>query len=254
MQYIDDAEFQINIDLDQGARISSLIWRDMQFTLPSTSSPIDSGWYAMAPWAGRIPDGLIALSDGTEFQLPTNIVPPHAIDGFAMTSSWQEIGPGRSLLHLPKPYGGATVEQTIEVLDDAIRWSLEYDAGGCDLPAWLGLHPWFARDLDRGSSVELDFGAAKMFKRDSEGITTSELVSPTQEPWDDTFVEIRGTPALIWEDAARIDIESDAPCWAINTEGSDGICVAPQTAPPNAANLGIRGEYYLEALFIFSQG
>jgi aldose 1-epimerase len=50
-------------------------------------------------------------------------------------------------LHLPSPYGDATVEQKIEVLDDAIRWSLEYEPNGCDLPAWLGFHPWFARDL-----------------------------------------------------------------------------------------------------------
>ena len=50
VQFIDDAEFQINIDLDQGARISSLIWRDMQFAVPFRGSPLTYGWYAMAPW------------------------------------------------------------------------------------------------------------------------------------------------------------------------------------------------------------
>jgi aldose 1-epimerase len=57
---------------------------------------------------------------------------------------------------------------------------------------------------------------------------------------------------LIWEDAARIDIESDAPWWVVYTEDADAVCVEPQTAPPDAANLGIRGEHYLEALFVFS--
>ena len=33
MQFIDDAEFQIAIDLDQGARIASLKWRDMEFSV-----------------------------------------------------------------------------------------------------------------------------------------------------------------------------------------------------------------------------
>jgi aldose 1-epimerase len=179
-------------------------------------------------------------------------MPPHAIHGFGFVSSWQEIGPGRSLLHLPKPYGSATVEQKVEVLDDAIRWSLEYDAGDCDLPAWLGFHPWFPRELDRGGQLELEFSAEKMLKRDSEGIATSELIAPGREPWDDAFTGIRGTPALIWEDAARIDIESDAPWWVVYTEDSDAICVEPQTAPPDAANLGIRGEHYLEALFVFT--
>jgi aldose 1-epimerase len=179
-------------------------------------------------------------------------MPPHAIHGFGFVSSWQEIGPGRSLLHLPKPYGSATVEQRVEVLDDAIRWSLEYDAGDCDLPAWLGFHPWFPRELDRGGILELEFSAEKMLKRDDEGIATSELITPGREPWDDAFTGIRGTPALIWEGAARIEIESDAPWWVVYTEDADGVCVEPQTAPPDAANLGISGEHYLEALFVFS--
>jgi glutamyl-tRNA synthetase len=58
--------------------------------------------------------------------------------------------------------------------------------------------------------------------------------------------------SVIWEDAARIDIESDAPWWVVYTEDSDGVCIEPQTAPPDAANLGIRGEHYLEALFVFT--
>ena len=36
------------------------------------------------------------------------------------------------------------------------------------------------------------------------------------------------------------------------TEDADGVCVEPQTAPPDAANLGIRGDHYLEALFVYS--
>ena len=118
MQFSDDAEFQINIDLDNGARISSLIWRDMQITLPYRGQPHTHGWYAMGPWAGRIKDGLIKNSKGEVFELPTNIDPPNALHGFGYTSSWQDIGPGRALLHLPAPYGGATLEQRIEVLDD----------------------------------------------------------------------------------------------------------------------------------------
>jgi aldose 1-epimerase len=178
--------------------------------------------------------------------------PPNALHGFGLTSSWQEIGPGRSLLHLPKPYGGATVEQTIEVLDDAIRWSLEYDANGCDLPVWMGMHPWFARDLGVGGSAELEFSATKMLKR-VDALPTGEIISPTPEPWDDAFTDVRGTPAVVYEDVVRIDIESDAPWWVVYTEDPEGICVEPQTAPPDAANLGITGEHYIEALFTFTE-
>ena len=252
MPFIDDAEFQIAIDDDNGARITSLKWRENEFAVPFRGQVHTSGWYAMAPWAGRIKEGLITNSAGQQIQLPATIDPPHAIHGFGVISSWQEIGPGRSLLHLPSPYGNATVEQKIEVLDDAIRWSLEYDANGCDLPAWMGMHPWFARDLGVGGSAELEFSAGKMLKR-VDGLPNGEIISPTPQPWDDAFTDVRGTPAVIYEDVVRIDIESDAPWWVVYNEDPEGICVEPQTAPPDAANLGITSENYIEALFTFTE-
>jgi aldose 1-epimerase len=262
MQFIDDAEFQINIDLDNGARISSLLWRDHQITLPYRGQPHTHGWYALGPWAGRIRDGLIKDSAGNVFELPTNIDPPNALHGYGYTSSWQDIGQGRALLHLPAPYNGATLEQRIEVLDDAIRWSLEYDANGCDLPAWLGLHPWFARDIGAGNEAELIFEAEQMLQRDKDGLPNGKLITPPKQPWDDAFTGVRGVPAVVWEDVLRIDIESDAPWWVVYTEDSEGICVEPQTAPPDAANANALNpalnldlgpnNHYVEALFVFN--
>ncbi len=34
MQFIDDAEFQVAIDLDGGGKITSIKWREMEFTVP----------------------------------------------------------------------------------------------------------------------------------------------------------------------------------------------------------------------------
>jgi aldose 1-epimerase len=254
MQFIDDAEFQIAIDLDQGGRIASLKWREMEFALPFRGDVHTWGWYSMAPWAGRVRNGVMRNPKGKEFQLPVTIDPPHAIHGFGLISSWQEIGPGRSLLHLPAPYAGATVEQRIEVLDEAIRWSLEYEPGNCDLPAWLGIHPWFPRDLGRGGSAEIEFAADSMLERDSEGLPSGKSIAPSKQPWDDAFTQIRGVPSVIWEDVARIEIECDAPWWVVYNEDAEAVCIEPQTAPPDAANLDLVGEYYLEALFVFSEG
>ncbi|MBI3430024.1 MAG: galactose mutarotase [Actinobacteria bacterium] len=253
MQFIDDAEFQVAIDLDQGGRISSLKWREMEFALPFRGEVPTYGWYPMVPWAGRIRNGIIKNQAGKEFQLPITFDPPHAVHGFGFHSSWREIGPGRSLLELPAPYKGGSVEQSFEILDDALRWSMEYESGGCDLPAWLGFHPWFPRELDRGGSAKIEFSALKMMERDSELLPTGKIVEPSRQPWDDAFTEIRGVPAIMWEGAARIDIESDAPWWVVYTEDPEGICIEPQTAPPDAANLGIVGEHYIEALFLFSE-
>ena len=87
--------------------------------------------------------------------------------------------------------------------------------------------------------------------RDSEKIPTGERCAPTAQPWDGAFTGIKGTPAVVWEDVARISIESDAPWWVVYTEDPDGVCLEPQTAPPDAQNLGITGENYIEALFVF---
>jgi len=253
MQNIDGSEISIAIDLDQGARIASMQWRDLQFALPFRGTPLSWGWYGMAPWAGRINDGLITGADGTEHLLPTQWMFPHAIHGFGFTSSWEDIGKGRARLELPDPYGGAVVEQTIEILDDAVRWILEYEANGCDLPAWLGFHPWFPRELSRGGEAEVEFSAGRMMQRGENGLQNGKFMTPTPEPWDDCFVDVKGTPSVLWPGAARLTVESDAPYWVVYTEDPEGVCIEPQSAPPNASNIGIEGEHYIEALFTFSE-
>ena len=133
---MDGGEISLEIDVDQGARISSLHFRDIECVVPFRGQTLTWGWYAMAPWAGRIREGLIQDSSGHEFQLPVNLAAPHAIHGFGLTSSWEEIGEGYFALDFPAPYSGARVEQRFEILDNALRWSLEYESGNCDLPFW----------------------------------------------------------------------------------------------------------------------
>lgn len=251
MQFLEDGELSIAIDLDQGARITSILFRDMEITLSSRGSLVNWGWYSMAPWAGRIRDGLVKDANNQSYQLPVVLDPPHALHGFGVMHGWQDLGKGVAQLDLPFPYEGARVMQQIEVLDNAIRWSLEYEPGDVTLPAWLGFHPWFAREIGAGSSAEIDFHALEMLKRGSDGLPTGDLISPHRGPFDDAFTKVQGTPRVVWEDALSVSIESDAPWWVVYNEDSEGVCIEPQTAPPDASNLGISGENYLEALFIF---
>ena len=253
MQHIDGSEISVSIDLDQGARIASLQWRDLQFVVPFRGSPLTWGWYSLAPWAGRIRDAEIRDSNENVFQLPNTHFPPHAIHGLGFDASWEETGKGRARLELPYPYKGAVVEQTIEVLDDAVRWILEYDANGVDLPAWLGFHPWFPRELGRGEEAQVNFQAAKQMERAEDVMLSGNFGLLTNEPWDDTFKEVIGVPSIEWAGAAKVTIESDSEWWVVYTEDSDGVCVEPHTAPPDAQNLGFTGEHYLEALFTFSE-
>ena len=250
---IDGGEISLAIDIDQGARISSLEFRGIECVLPFRGEVLTWGWYSMGPWAGRIRDGLIKDSKGNSFQLPTNFTPPHAIHGFTLTGAWEEIGTGYFAIDFPEPYLGARMEQRFEILDNALRWSLEYEGGDCDLPFWMGFHPWFPRELQRGGSAEIDFSPGKMFERGSDYLPTGKLITPSNGPWDDCFTEVRGVPKVIWEDALSISIECDSPCWVVYDQDSEGVCVEPQTAPPDAANLGIAGDSYIEALFVFDE-
>ena len=253
MLNIDSDQISIAIDLDQGARLASVQWRDMQFAVPFRGQDLTWGWFAMAPFAGRVKNGVVRDLKGNEYQLPTNFDPPHALNGQAVLSSWEDLGGGRQFLELPSPFDGATVTQSYEILDNAIRWSIEYEANGCQLPVTLGFHPWFAREIGKGNSAELSFKANKMFKRSSDQIPTGELIPPSTPPWDDTFVEVLGTPEIIWPGAAKVTVESDTPYWHIYDQDEDGICIEPVTAPPDAQNLKIQGESYIECLITFSE-
>ena len=253
MLNIDGDQISIAIDLDQGARLASVQWRDMQFAVPFRGQDLSWGWFSMVPFAGRIKDGIIKDSKGNNYQLPNNFDPPHALIGYGAQSSWEDIGGGRQFLELPSPFNGATVTQSYEILDNAIRWSLEYEANGCDLPVTLGFHPWFTREIGKGDSAELLFAANKMFKRGDDYLPTGEIITPTPPPWDDTFMEIKGVPEIIWPGAARLTIECDTSYWMVYNQDEDGICIEPVTAPPDAQNLGIQGENYLECLITFSE-
>ena len=253
MLNIDGDQISIGIDLDQGARLASVQWRDMQLVVPFRGQDLTWGWFSMSPFAGRIKDGVIKDAKGNKYQLPTNFDPPHALLGFGALSSWEDLGGGRQFLELPSPFSGATVTQSYEILDNAIRWSVDYEANGCGLPVTLGFHPWFAREIGKGDSAELVFKAKKMFKRSNDQIPTGELISPSTQPWDDTFTEILSTPEIIWPGAARVTVESDTPYWHIYDQDEDGVCIEPVTAPPDAQNLGIQGESYIECLITFTE-
>ena len=250
---MDGGELSLEIDIDQGARISSINFRGFECAVPFRGQLLTWGWYPMLPWAGRIRNGEITSSSGQTFQLPTNLTPPNAIHGFGLTSPWQEIGTGAFAIDFPAPFNGARAEQRFEILDNALRWSIEYEAGNCDLPFSLGFHPWFPRELHRGASAEIDFVAEKMFERGSDYLPTGKLITPTPPPWDDAFTQVRGVPRVFWEDALQIEIESDAAYWVVYDQDPEGVCIEPQTAPPDAANLGIVGDSYVEALFVFEE-
>lgn len=251
MQKVIGDRITVDVDLLRGGRISSVKWKDLEFVLPYRDNPMNWGWFAMVPWAGRIDRGFIADASGKKFVLPTHWDPPHAEHGYGFISSWESTGPNTSRLEMPAPYAPGYAEQSIEVSGNTVRWSLNYFANGCTLPAWVGFHPWLPRIVgDR--DIELTFAPEKMLLRREDGIPTGDLVDVPPRPWDDAFFGVRKSPIARWGNIAQLEIASSVPWWVVYDEDPQGICIEPQTAPPDAVNLGISGAHSVSATFTFS--
>jgi aldose 1-epimerase len=48
-------------------------------------------------------------------------------------------------------------------------------------------------------------------------------------------------------------MEFDSPYFMLYSQDDEGICFEPVTAPPDAQNLGIQGDTYIETLITFSE-
>ena len=257
-QIIEGDQLRVEVDLDHGARLSSVQWNGYEFAVQKRENTLLWGWYPMAPWAGRVLNGKFRRANGQEVQLPTNIIPPHAIHGLAYDLAWSDCGNGVSRVDFPAPYDGASAELRVSVARNVLNYELEYFSGGCDVPAWLGLHTWFPRKL--GSNIgeaEVIFDAEKMLAVDESLMPNGEFISPiTSQPWDDVFHTPIGTPTALWRGGAKLEVTSPSPWWIVYTLDSEGVCIEPQSAPPNAQNLRVDLHHanLLQAQFTFSKG
>ncbi|MGK2852223.1 MAG: hypothetical protein ACSLFN_15130, partial [Candidatus Limnocylindrales bacterium] len=51
------------------------------------------------------------------------------------------------------------------------------------------------------------------------------------------FTGIRSTPRVTWPGVLELELTSTADHWVVYDEPVEGICVEPQTAPPDFVNL-----------------
>jgi aldose 1-epimerase len=233
---------EVELDPSAGGRIAALRVDGLDLLVPERGAgPLRWGCYPMVPWAGRLRGGRLSY-DGTVHQLPLTM-PPHAIHGTTWDAAWDvvEILPDDATLTislgLPWPFGGRAIHR-VELEPEGLRASLEVHAGDRPMPAIVGWHPWFRRRLERGDAVELDVPARGMLERGPDGLPNGRVVPPPAGPWDDTFVDLTAPPVVRWPGALEISIGSTAEWWVVYTEDAAGVCVEPQTGPPNGLETG----------------
>jgi aldose 1-epimerase len=226
------AEAAARIEPALGGRVASLViaGRERLVTGGPGDDPMGWGSYPMVPWAGRVRHGRFRFA-GREHQLPLGL-PPHAIHGTGYRAAWTVEGDG-ALRHDfgPEwPFGGCARQRF--TLDAAgLTCTLEVHADRMPMPATIGWHPWFARP------VELTFSARSMYRRDGAGIPDGTLVAPGPRPWDDCFTGVDQPPRLTWDDGVTLTMTSSCDHWVVFDELDRGLCVEPQSGPPDAWSL-----------------
>jgi aldose 1-epimerase len=237
------------LDPDAGGRIAALRVDGLDLLVTEGAGPLAWGCYPMAPWAGRLRNGVLRWR-GDEHRLPTDLLPPHAIHGTLIETAWTAFARTGSAATLtadlgpPWPFGGRAVHRVM-LGPSALRASIEVHAADRPMPVIVGWHPWFRRLLSDaagaavGGPVVVDLDAAGMLRRGPDGLPDGTVVRPIPaQPWDDCFIEITGTPGVHWPGALEVRIASDASCWVVYTEREEGVCVEPQTGPPDGLNSG----------------
>jgi aldose 1-epimerase len=240
-------DVRLTVDPRQGGRMASLRIGDRDVLRTEGWGPINWGCYPMVPFAGRIRDGQYTFR-GRDVQLPLNL-PPHAIHGTVFERPWAvrsqaddhlvltiDLGPGW-------PFRG-TVTQSIRLGPGGLDATLVLEADEA-MPAGLGWHPWFRRYLGdpldgtgtSSAEVEIVVDAAWMYERGADGLPTGALVAPNPPPWDDAFTGLGTSPIVRWPGTLEIELSSTASVWVVYDEPVEGVCVEPQTAPPDAFNL-----------------
>jgi aldose 1-epimerase len=219
--------------------MTSLVVDGQELLVTEGDGPMRWGCYPMVPFAGRIRAGRFTFA-GRAHQLPRNL-PPHAIHGTGFDRPWAVVAPDTIAIDLGPawPFAGRVHQRfALRAGGLAVELSLEADE---PMPGALGWHPWFRRTLSGTAEdprppsppVELAFEADRMYVRDPDGMPTGALRKPTPRPWDDCFTGVASPPRLTWPGALALEIRSSCDHWVVYDEPIEGICVEPQTAPPD---------------------
>ncbi|RDI66694.1 aldose epimerase family protein [Nocardia pseudobrasiliensis] len=199
------------------------------------------GSFPMAPWCGRMRDGVLNW-DGQTYQLPRT-AEPHAIHGTVRDRPWEVVRHSGGELELaqrltePWPFPGRVV-QNFALAADAATFRMTVEAAAEPFPAQVGWHPWFERSLSPdGKPVEIAFTAAWQEQRGEDYLPDGNRIAPLPGPWDDCFGMPDGVDVtLTWPDTLELSVTSPVRWVVVYDQPAETVCVEPESGPPNGLN------------------
>ena len=230
---------RVLVDPADGGRMTSLAIGGVEVLAARGSGVIDHGSFVMAPWAGRIRDGLLRVG-AAEHRLPTDRTHPHAGHGLVMDRSWRVLSsdPNRLVMRCDLdhrwPFAGHVLHE-LRLAPDRLTQRIELHAEEVEFPATVGWHPWFPRRL-AGVPARLALVAEGLLVRDSAGIPSGEVVAIPPGPWDDCFVGPQWPITITWPGVLSLQIDSDVGFAVVYDELDVAFCVEPQSGPPDGPN------------------
>jgi aldose 1-epimerase len=233
------------VDPDAGGRLTSLQVGGLELLVQQGKDVFHWGSFPMAPWVGRLRHGRLDAPGGP-VRLPLN-APPHALHGLVTDLGWTVTAAEASSVELEVEFGGGPadawpwrcrVTQRVALGERRIDFQLAVHAE-VEMPADIGWHPWFLRDLPLGAgtvAAEWDIAGGQIYLNDDEGIPTGALGAPPPPPWDFCFVGLKRPPTVRWPGLLELTVSSDCEHWVLYDEEPEGLCVEPWTGPPNSLN------------------
>lgn len=245
------------IDLEHGGRLASLRTGDRELLVPDVEGDDSIRWgcYLMAPWPGRLRDGLLDW-EGQRHQLRQTLG-RHAIHGVVHDRPWtveRATATDAELSCELEPAGwplGGTARQRLHL--DAAGLTLEAEIvadarEGLSMPAALGWHPWFRR-AEGEVRIRLDAETVLVTREliptgertAVRGMTDLRSGPPLgRRRLDHAYVDARSPVVIRWP-GFELEVGFDPPLTTVVVHTPPrGLCVEPQTAWPNAFDSALR--------------
>ena len=248
---IGDERHTIRFDTELGARAISWKFDACEVLASPTSPDLFGGNYVMAPWAGRIEDASISYNNAY-FPQPINSE-PWALHGSTPFNepTIVELTDSRVVFEhdldseLPSWPRGFVVRHSWEIDKTKLITEIVVTTSGQAFPVVAGWHPWFLRTLSSGHSSFYGLDASGVFEVNDSKIVTGKLNDVFPGPWDDAFLVPDGKAFIEWDQAFRIDIETNSQFFVVYDKQAEYVCIEPQSGPPNGNNLDSPDFHYV---------